>query len=380
MTDRYQFGFYKVGSEIFTHKASALVRATQLGVTPTWHFHNEIYSKLNWQDDVPFSLDYFYQQRARQLRNKYEYLILSFSGGSDSWTVLKAFIDSNTHIDEIFIRWPIEATYKKYNTGTSDHPSNVINEWELTILPMINKYKELLPNTKFEIQDWSDQILNAELTDNDWFYAQDHLNPGVYFKVNAIGKSELDAINAGKNTAIIFGIDKPQVWYDNGKVFCYFLDKLANTNPQNSFKRTCELFYWTPDMPELVLAQSREIFRYLQANPDALKLINRNIPFTQQRKQTWDTLVRYIIYNDYTKLSAFQTKKASSCIYDEADTWMWDIKSSDFKYLKSWEYGVKNVLKSINECYIQRINGQPIGFTGFVDGMYCLGSIDTEVD
>ena len=144
--------------------------------------------------------------------------------------------------------------------------------------------------------------------------------------------------------------------------------------------RTSELFYWTPDMPELVLAQSREIFRYLQVNPDALKLIDCNIPFSQQRKQTWDTLVRCIIYNDYTKLNAFQTKKSSSCIHNDSDIWMWDIKSSDFKLLKSWEYGLKNVLESINECYIQKTNGQPTGFIGFVDGMYCLGSISREID
>lgn len=381
MTTQYQFGFYKVGAEIFTHKSSALIRATQTGVTPTWHFHSEIYSKLNWQQDLPISLDHIYQKRAQQLRDKYEYLVLSFSGGSDSWTALKAFVDSNTYLDEIFVRWPIEATYKKYNMGTSNDTRNTVSEWELTILPMIKKYKELLPNTKFTIQDWSNSILTAELTDKDWLNVQDYLNPGIHFRFNAIGEGELDAMHAGKNTAIIFGSDKPQIWQDNGKVYCYFLDKLSHVHPHNSFSRNSELFYWTPDLPELVLIQARNIFRHLEKNKDALKLIDRHTPFTPERKFIWDSVVRHVIYNDYTKLNAFQAKKPESSIYDAQDTFFWDMTLSNPKYLQSWEYGLKNVLQSINDRYIQKsADGNPTGFTGFIDGMYYLGSITTEVD
>ena len=378
LSKKYQYGFYRVGVEIITHKASALIRAKQLGVVPTWHFHPEIYSKLNWEQDLSVSLDFIYQERARQLREKYEYLILSFSGGSDSWTALKAFVDSGTHIDEVFVRWPITATYKKFNMGNSDDPKNILSEWELTILPMINKYKDLLPHTKFVIQDWSDLLLTTELSDNDWLNVQDCINPGVHFKHHAIGESELDAMMAGKNTAIIFGSDKPQLWYDNGKVYCYFLDKLSHVHPNNSFKRTSELFYWTPDFPKLVLAQCREIFRYLQMNPKALQLINRSKPYSPEQKHLWDTIVRTIIYNDYTKLNVFQARKPTSAIHDESDAFMWAMP--DLKFLQSWEYGLKNVLSSIDEKYIHKNNGVVSGFTGFIDGMYCLGAISPEVD
>jgi hypothetical protein len=376
---QYQFGFYRVGSEIFTHKASALIRATQLGVSPTWHFHSETYAKLNWKENVSAPLNFYYQERAKQLRNKYEYLILSFSGGSDSWTMLKAFVDSGTHLDEIYIRWPIEATYKKYNLGTDICPENIIGEWEFNMVPMINEYKKLLPNTKFEIHDFSHEIVNAELQDQDWLVVQDCLNPGVHFCHHGIGTSELDAMNAGKNTCIIYGIDKPQFWYDNGQVYYYFIDKLANNHPNNLFKRTCELFYWTPELPELVLAQARAVFQYLQANPMALNLIDRTVPYTPERKHIWDTILRHIIYSDYMKLNTFQAKKPTSSIHDEADAWLfWD--HADSKLIKSWEYGIKNLLTSIDKKYFQSQNGRPTGFTGFVDGLYHLGDIRPEVD
>jgi hypothetical protein len=386
LSKKYQYGFYRVGAEIITHKASALARAKQLGVNVTWHFHTEVYSKLNWEQDLPVSLDFIYQARARQLREKYEYLVLSFSGGSDSWTILKAFVDSGTHIDEVFVRWPVKATYKKYNIGINNNHENTVFEWELTILPMINKYKDLLPHTKFTIQDWSDSILTTELTDDDWLTVTDHLNPGAFFKINAIGDSELDAMIAGKNTAIIIGADKPQLWYDNGKVYCYFLDKLAHGRAGSrsggrhlsSFERTSELFYWTPDIPELVLVQCREIFKYLQSNPAALQLIDRSMPYAAERKETWDKVVRNIIYNDYVKLNAFQAKKPTSAVHNENDAFMSDYK--DLKFLQSCEYGLKNVFASVDEQYIQKLDGVADGFTGFIDGMYCLGAISPEVN
>ena len=386
LSKKYQYGFYRVGAEIITHKASALVRAKQLGVSVTWHFHNEVYSKLNWEQDFPISLNFIYQARARQLREKYEYLVLSFSGGSDSWTILKAFVDSNTHLDEVFVRWPVNATYKKYNIGINNK-ENIVFEWELTILPMLNKYKDLLPHTKFTIHDWSDSILTTELTDDDWLTVNDYMNPGVFFKINAMGDGELDAMIAGKKTAHIYGADKPQIWYKNDKVYCYFLDKFAhgragsrhgNSQHLTSVNRTSELFYWTPDFPELVLAQSREIFRYLQSNPVALQLIDQSIPYSRERKNSWDILVRDIIYNDYTKLNTFQAKKPTSSVMNENDAFLFEVPN--LKLLQSWEYGLKNVFASVDEQYIQKRNGVADGFTGFIDGMYCLGTISPEVN
>ena len=371
---QYQFGFYRVGEEIITHKISALIRAQQLGVTPTWHFHTDIYNRFDWQQDLPFDLNYYYQQRARQLREKYEYLVLSFSGGSDSWTVLKAFVDSGTHLDEVYVRWPIRASQGRYKIGTDIDPANILSEWDLTIRPMILEYQQLLPHTKFTVLDWSDNITTKELTDDDWLNVQDAINPGVHFKYNSIGPGELEAMHTGKNTAIIFGADKPQLLYRDGAVYCYFLDKFANVHPGNSFQRNSELFYWTPELPELVVAQSRHIFKHLQTNTASLQLIDWSVPFSFERKYLWDQVVKHVIYNDYTKLNAFQARKPTTTIHDESDAFYIN-EVANLRYLQSWEYGLKNIFNSIEDKYIQKTNNTPIGFTGFIDGMYCLGHI-----
>ena len=184
--NNFLYGYYQVGAEIYTHKISALMSSSKGNNSPEWHFHNDVYEKLNWQADSKFTLNELYQARAKQLREKYDYLVLSFSGGSDSWTALQAFIDSGTHLDEIFVRWPMSATCGKYAVNTNTHASNILSEWTLTIQPMLAKYQNLLSNTKITVHDWSSDLLNNELSDQDWMLTQDYLNPGSFLKFQSI--------------------------------------------------------------------------------------------------------------------------------------------------------------------------------------------------
>lgn len=374
---KYPYGFYRVGNEIITHKISALMRARQSGQAPTWHFHADTYSKINWSQDPPFPVTHYYHQRARQLREKYEYLVLSFSGGSDSWTVLKSFVDSGTHLDEVYVRWPIKASQGRYTVSADTDPANILSEWDLTILPMIRHFQNIMPHTTFTILDWSDSLLTRELSDYDWLNVQDAINPGVHLKYNSIGQSELDAIHSGKRTAIIFGADKPHLALDNGQIYCYFLDKFANVHPNNSFERICELFYWTPELPELVWAQARAIYRYLKVNPQVADLIDWRVPFKPERKNLWDKIVKDIIYTEYATLNPFQARKPTTPIYDESDDFYRGEKNN-LKLLQSWEYGLRNVLSSIEDKYLQRNSaGVVTAFIGFTDGKYCLGPINS---
>lgn len=368
------YGHYQVGREIYTHKLSALIDASKNNRNiPTWHFHDHIYSKLNWQEDSKFTLDELYQQRARQLREKYDYLVLSFSGGSDSWTVLQAFIDSGTHLDEIFVRWPLSATSGKYTVSKIVSASNILSEWELTIRPMLEQYQKIIPNTKITVLDWSDELLNRELDDSDWSIAQDHLNPGSFLKFQSISASELQAIDQGKRTAIIFGSDKPALYYDNGGVYCHFIDKSANGHAYSRFDRVSELFYWTPDLPDIVHAQSRAIFAHIKHNPALLRLIDKKIKPTKQKKDLWNALTKSIIYKKYSELNTFQATKSYNNILDEVDSWMTDIK--DFRYMQSWNFGIKNILKSVSSKFLIKNNDEITGLVTYNSGKYYLGPI-----
>jgi hypothetical protein len=369
------YGYYQVGSTIYTHKLSALIDASKSNThSPTWHFHDNIYSRLNWQEESKFTLDELYQQRARQLRDNYDYLVLSFSGGSDSWTVLQAFIDSGTHLDEIFVRWPLLATHGKYLVSRETSASNMLSEWQLTIRPMLDEYQKIIPNTKITVHDWSSELLTRDLEDDDWGIAQDHLNPGSFLKFQAIGASELKSIEQGKRTAIIFGTDKPELYYEDGNIYCHFKDKSANGHAYSRIDRVSELFYWSPDFPDLVHAQAREIYNYIKINKHLVDLIDKNSKVDiQVRRDLWNSLTKSIIYKKYSKLNTFQVAKCYNNILDEVDAWMMDIK--DFRYMQSWKFGIDNILKSVNPKYLVKYSGGVKGLALYTSGKYCLGPI-----
>jgi|DEB0MinimDraft_12_1074336.scaffolds.fasta_scaffold23073_2 hypothetical protein len=371
----YPHGYYKVGAEIFNHKISALLRATETRTRPTWHFHDDVYNGLNWEEDLPISLPQIYQQRAKQLREKYDYITISFSGGSDSWTVVNAFISSNTYIDEIFVRWPVAATQKHQVNANDTSAGNVISEWELAIVPSLKKIRDLIPNTKITIHDWSNEILTSEVTDKNWVEGRDYLNPGNFLKFQAISKGEQQAIDKGLKTAIVIGIDKPQLWAKDGNIYCYFLDKLANVQATGE-NRVSESFYWTPDFPEITLVQSRLLFKYIKHNPAVADLIDRNKPYNPETKGIWNNVARSIIYQEYSQLGVWQSKKPIYNIRCENDAFM--HASKDEKYLQSWKYGLSNVISSISSEYFEHIHGNVDNFGGFISGTYYLGNINRQ--
>lgn len=372
-------GYYQVGDQIFTHKISALSTATQSNTYPTWHYHSNVYSKLNWQQDLDISLDQVYQMRARQLREQYDHLVLSFSGGSDSWTALKAFIDSGTHLDEIFVRYPFRAGMQHHQVSYDLSASNSLSEWELTVKPMLTNIANQLPNTIITIEDYTNNIENLTMSEQDWTHMNDWLNPTWFLKINMATEREIKIANQGKRSAFIVGIDKPQLWYQDGTVYCVFLDKMTASQRRPTVcdvNRTTELFYWTPNLPEITVIQSRLIYYKLKENPQLASLIDISKPHDSNNKRIWDQLVREIIYPQYVKLNAFQTYKPTSSVYDESESWVFDCK--DLAWLKSWRHSMNSVFSNIDPKFFETRNDIVHGFIGFFDGMYPVGEIEME--
>lgn len=374
-----KFGYYQVGDEIITNKVKALLRASQVGIHPTWHFHDDVYRKLDWTRDTSLDLNTLYQMRARQLRDKYDYLCLNFSGGSDSWTALKSFKDAGIWPDEIFTRWPFAATHGRYHVNSDDlRPSNIFSEWYFTVEPVLREIEEWFPHTKITVHDWSTDFFSNELSDDLWLdcMPSDYLNPGAIFKNTAMSEGEKQAIESGKKTALIVAIDKPHLFYKDGMINCFFLDKLANGHVPEINGRNGEHFYWTPDLPEITLTQARMIYRALQSNNRAAINIDASQLFDINKKHLWDMFVRPIIYPEYMQRGIWQTKKCHTRVYDHADFFMFNYET---KYLQSWNNVFANIINSIDEKYIDRKNGEITGFKGFFDGVYALGPLEMRV-
>jgi len=65
-------------------------------------FHS-IFENVDWETEPTDSLSNLYRKRAQQIRDSYDYIVLYFSGGSDSITMLNAFMKNDIEVDEVVV-------------------------------------------------------------------------------------------------------------------------------------------------------------------------------------------------------------------------------------------------------------------------------------
>ena len=363
--------YYSVDGHLYCNKLDALFFATRSGKQVQWHWHEE-FSSLDWRSASPTPMKEYYKQRAQQLRDSYDWIVLSFSGGSDSWTVLHAFLENRIHLDEIFVYWSIDATKDLYRPDAfNTAPGNFLSEWDLTILPTLKQISQSHPQIKITVYDISHDLVTTKFNDSLLGQTSDGFSPGWYARHHAIGPTERRMIDSGNKTCFLLGVDKPQMCIQDSEVFCYFIDILYNTNiPQIQQGRTIELFYWSKDMPQITHCQARKIYEFLCANPHLCDLIDWKQSITPDQKHIWDTVVRSIIYPDYD-ISHFQARKDRALFNSEKDWWL--DRVIDEHTAEHWNGLFQETIKSIDSKYFRYFQNRVSGLTGFVSEFYSLG-------
>ena len=71
-------GYYEVGANRYHNKVQAILDSTITGKPMRWVYLDEIFDHYDWTQEPTESLPELYAQRARQLREDYDYLILHF--------------------------------------------------------------------------------------------------------------------------------------------------------------------------------------------------------------------------------------------------------------------------------------------------------------
>ena len=115
MTYQDKLGVYRVGDLAFYSKIEAIEMHAKTGIHPHWDFNEAVFSSYNFTVEPTDSLQELYRQRAQQLRDHYDYIILMYSGGADSTNVLNSFIKNDILIDEVASYVNFEATGTKEN-------------------------------------------------------------------------------------------------------------------------------------------------------------------------------------------------------------------------------------------------------------------------
>ena len=138
-----KFGYYSAGDKIFYNRVDALLHHEQTGIFPDWKFHDDVFGAYNWTVEPTLSLNDLYKTRAQQLRDKYDYIVLFFSGGADSTNVLDTFVNNKIHLDEV-------VTY--HNSGVAKELSSpLLKELKWATYPYIKKILKSNPSIKYRL-------------------------------------------------------------------------------------------------------------------------------------------------------------------------------------------------------------------------------------
>ena len=185
-----------------------------------FYYHDDVFRNVDWKIEPAFSLDELYKFRAQQIRDDYSYVVLCYSGGNDSTAMLETFYYNNIHIDEILV---VGALSQDPFSGTD---INHNGDLYLNAFPTLNRLS--FPNTKISIVDYTEWFRDGNINNfsivkqfgDEW---AKHI--GAFQSVHHFFWYDLKRLignSNGRETAVVFGADKVNIEYDNGKAFFRF--------------------------------------------------------------------------------------------------------------------------------------------------------------
>jgi hypothetical protein len=259
-----RFGYYLAHHGSHSYRTCSKLEALQVAQRNngwvTWHYNDEVYGSYNWSDPVQEDILDLYRQRAQQIRNKFDHVVLMYSGGYDSHNVLESFLKNGVKVD---------AVVSFYNSMDPNHDSDIVVEWQLQTWPRIKPILDAHPEIEFIRLDMSQNSLNMlTVHKDDYYYVADGaLAP------NFVGISYLSRLLPAKyqtgTLAMVYGVDKPRLRYKNNQFIFNFYDQGFRVKPVVPGSGI-EYFYWSADLPKLVIKQAQIAKNFWASNRELL--------------------------------------------------------------------------------------------------------------
>lgn len=235
------------------------------------YYFDEVFSNLNWKIEPPHSLEYYYLEQAKRIRDNYDYVILCYSGGYDSTNILETFYFNNLKIDKIvtvgaFNEDTLNQSDENHNGELYHNVFPYIKDLGLENIAQVCDYSKYFDDiNNFSVlkfgNSWIDEV-GARYSPHNWFWKD-------------IEKYVVPKEWKEKKVAIIFGKDKPSLMWFN--------DNSIQRNPTHSAKsgfaftdgaalnygnvftyESCDRinFYWDPGFPQILIKQMHVLKRH----------------------------------------------------------------------------------------------------------------------
>ncbi len=363
-------GSYMVNGIEFLNKFDAFA-ACGPGQWPSWYWFDQEFSSIDWTVEPSQDLYDLYKLRAQQIRSKYDYLVMCWSGGVDSLVAMRSFVDNDIKIDAVV----------SFGAWSVNNPENYLNNAEIlkVAVPYLNQLRN---NNKFDTPYWliDDTPYYQELTNQNDSWLE-RSNGRVFtirimpMHLGLLRDPRIQALRMKGSVGIVYGVEKPKLIYEDSVWKFTFLDVHAGIAmpPPQGQNIYLDYFYWAPDMPEVVCKQSHVIKNYFEQtglinNPDIM-----NRCFSRQaslyHRGTARSYIDPLIYGRYSKdkpgeprsyfsLGKVEGKTGGSGGGQDKEDVFWDVIGTD--QMKNEYFGqLSAVMKRIDPSFINGHHKDP---------------------
>jgi hypothetical protein len=380
-----QFGYYTVDDFKTYSKIEAIEISQQKRRPPRWHFNDLIFSSYNWKIEPTETLAELYRRRAQQLRNKYDHIVIFYSGGADSGNIVNSFVDNEIPFEEL-------ATYNYWSLDPRQ--DNFLHAEQVNVsYPRIKELQDRglkFKHRSIDLSEMSYEILkDSSLNTKRAYFGNAHWGTTHLAKTYIREKTEdyRKIIESGKKLVFVWGIEKPRIIYDPRlkKYQIKFIDVVdagpgVRTQILNKSWEHDECFYWSPDACDLLCKQGHTIMNFFKKHQD-IKLHQMdedkkisNIPgindvFDNQKTEdglSGRNLLNWLIYPKFD-YKMFTLGKPISMVYSLRDEyWNKDI------IFQQHTNRIDEHLRTLNSFWLRDPNDINKGLKFFSSGPYSL--------
>jgi hypothetical protein len=374
--------YYTVGNTPFYDKLDAVSHADATKREVVWRYNDSIYESFDWTKEPELSLDQLYAIRAREIREKYDYVVVLVSGGADSRNVAYSFLRNGIKIDEIVASVQLEGLGDMQLNNKDTRHFNTVSETTYTQLPLLNEIKREFPQQKITVHDYFHELANFK-TDIWLKRCGEWLHPTSAARYTFDRLTHIKKLaEAGKTVAFVYGVDKPIVYLsDNTKnAHIVFFDLAINVCRPPFEERYFGVenvpFYWYDD-PSIPCKQAHILLNnVVKPNHHVAKYFARtsqkNESTSHEKRQSDSRYQRAIAPFIYpsTYVDVFQADKPTDIFLGQHDQWLYD-KHKGSRMIQMLESDTKNFVNNIKD---ELLNPQRNGFKTCVKH-YNLGYI-----
>jgi hypothetical protein len=254
MSDRFDYNpntVWIVDGKKYMNKVDAMLASIENNMSEiSFYYYNKEFEAFDWTIEPKESWAELCRQRAQQLRDSNHYLRLWYSGGADSHTVLRAFLDNKIHLDEIVM---VRAS------PIDDWEGAACRESNLRSIPYINSIRHQMPNTKVSLVNLSGKAYEEFYKTDDWFartmgvydFADD---PSVLLD-SRVNLERYGGLRVPSGCVEITGELKPKVIRHEGKYYFGIVDSSFYYMHWANGRE----FFTTPEFPILHSKQCHEL-------------------------------------------------------------------------------------------------------------------------